>query len=151
MLDIIRCKTTEAEARRAYDLSPSVVENWVDEAKRGIENALQANPSDIHEQYERQLKQLKEAYGEAILELRARKSQLGRIPIGRGRQMIESIRQGTKADRYTVKFTKLCQWFGIPRRTMYDNLVKPVPKVNLTFASRSKRRLKNNRRLVIGQ
>ncbi|MFT8277282.1 DUF1153 domain-containing protein, partial [Kerstersia gyiorum] len=49
------------------------VEQWVDDAKRGMENALRANPLDIKEQYERQLKDLQEAYGEAMLELRARK------------------------------------------------------------------------------
>ena len=37
------------------------------------ENALRAKPEDIREQYERQLKDLQEAYGEAMLELRARK------------------------------------------------------------------------------
>ncbi|WP_232520596.1 hypothetical protein [Rhodobacter sp. CZR27] len=35
--------------------------------------ALRANPLDIREQYEKQLKDLQEAYGEAMLELRARK------------------------------------------------------------------------------
>ena len=49
------------------------MEDWVDEAKRGIENALRANPQEIKEQYERQVKELQEAYGEAMLELRARK------------------------------------------------------------------------------
>lgn len=38
-----------------------------------MENALRAKPLDIKEQYERQLKELQEAYGEAMLELRARK------------------------------------------------------------------------------
>ncbi len=38
-----------------------------------MENALKANPQDVGEQYERQLKRLQEAYGEAMLELRARK------------------------------------------------------------------------------
>ncbi len=56
-----------------FDLSPSEVETWVDDAKRGMENALRANPLDIKEQYERQIKDLQEAYGEAMLELRARK------------------------------------------------------------------------------
>lgn len=73
VLDIIQGKTTVAEASRAYDLSPSEIENWVDDAKRGMENALRANPLDVKEQYERQLKELQEAYGEAMLELRARK------------------------------------------------------------------------------
>ncbi|MFD1808567.1 hypothetical protein ACFSHQ_11960 [Gemmobacter lanyuensis] len=36
--------------------------------------ALRANPLEIREQYEKQLKDLQEAYGEAMLELRARKS-----------------------------------------------------------------------------
>jgi hypothetical protein len=35
--------------------------------------SLRANPLDIREQYEKQLKDLQEAYGEAMLELRARK------------------------------------------------------------------------------
>ncbi|WP_199905558.1 hypothetical protein [Microvirgula aerodenitrificans] len=38
-----------------------------------MENALRANPLDIKEQYERQIKDLQEACGEAMLELRARK------------------------------------------------------------------------------
>jgi len=38
-----------------------------------MENALKAKPEDIREQHERQLKDLQEAYGEAMLELRARK------------------------------------------------------------------------------
>lgn len=73
VLDIIQGKATVAEASRAYDLSPSEIESWVDDGKRGMENALRANPQDVKEQYERQIKELQEAYGEAMLELRARK------------------------------------------------------------------------------
>ena len=73
VVDIIQVKTTVAEASRAYDLSPCEIEKWVDDAKRGMENALRANPLDVKEQYERQIKDLQEAYGEAMLELRARK------------------------------------------------------------------------------
>ena len=43
------------------------------EAKRGMENALRAKPLDIKEQYERQLKELQESYGVAMMELRAKK------------------------------------------------------------------------------
>lgn len=39
-----------------------------------MENALRAKPEDVREQYERQLKDLQEACGEAMLELRARKN-----------------------------------------------------------------------------
>jgi len=73
VMDIIQGKTSVAEAARAFDLAPSEIEEWVDDAKRGMENALRAKPLDIREQYEKQLKELQEAYGEAMLELRARK------------------------------------------------------------------------------
>jgi transposase-like protein len=71
--EIIQGKTTVAEASRAFDMPPSEIDEWVDEAKRGMENALRAKPLEVREQYERQIKELQEAYGEAMLELRARK------------------------------------------------------------------------------
>jgi transposase-like protein len=73
VLEIIQDKTTVSEASRQFDLPPSEIDSWVDEGKRGLENALRAKPEDVREQYERQLKDLQEAYGEAMLELRARK------------------------------------------------------------------------------
>lgn len=73
VMEIIQGKTTVEEASRSFDLQPSEVEEWVDEAKRGMENALRTKPLEIKEQYERQIKDLQEAYGEAMLELRARK------------------------------------------------------------------------------
>ena len=73
VLEIIQGKTTVAEASRAFDITPSEIEAWVEDGKRGLENALRAKPEDVREQYERQLKDLQEAYGEAMLELRARK------------------------------------------------------------------------------
>ena len=62
-----------AEASRQFDLIPAEIDSWVDDGKRGMENVLRAKPEDMREQYERQLKDLQEAYGEAMLELRARK------------------------------------------------------------------------------
>ena len=73
VVEIIQGKTTVAEASRQFDLPPSEIEEWVDQGKAGMENALKARPGDVREQYERQLKELQEAYGEAMLELRARK------------------------------------------------------------------------------
>ena len=73
VIEIIQGKTTVSEASRSFDLSASEIESWVDDAKRGMENSLRANPLDIHAQYEKQLRELQEAYGEAMLELRARK------------------------------------------------------------------------------
>ena len=71
--EIIQGKTSIGEASRAFDIPPSEIEEWIEDAKRGMENALRAKPLDVKEQYERQIKQLQEAYGEAMLELRARK------------------------------------------------------------------------------
>ena len=73
VMESLQGKVTVAEASRMYDLQPSEVENWIDDAKRGMENALRANPLDVREQYERKIKDLQEAYGEAMLELRVRK------------------------------------------------------------------------------
>jgi transposase-like protein len=73
VLEILQGKTSVAQASRAHDLPPSEIETWVEDGKRGMENALKANPADVKEQYERQLRDLQEAYGEAMLELRARK------------------------------------------------------------------------------
>jgi transposase-like protein len=73
VLEILQGKTTISAASRQFDLTPAEIEEWVDQAKAGMENALRAKPEDVREQYERQLKDLQEAYGEAMLELRARK------------------------------------------------------------------------------
>jgi transposase-like protein len=73
VLDIIQGKATVAEASRQFDLSPAEIEDWLSQAKAGMENALRAKPEDVREQYEREIKKLQEAYGEAMLELRARK------------------------------------------------------------------------------
>ncbi|MGN6226800.1 MAG: transposase [Dyella sp.] len=73
VLEIIQGKTSVSEASRQFDLPPSEIESWVEDGRRGMENALRAKPEDVREQYERQLKELQEAYGEAMLELRARK------------------------------------------------------------------------------
>ena len=73
VLDIFKGKTTVSEASRTYDLSPSEIEGWIEEATWGMENALRVKPHDIREQYERKVKDLQESYGEAMLEIRARK------------------------------------------------------------------------------
>jgi transposase-like protein len=58
VMEIIQGKTTVAEASRYFDLPPSKIEEWVDDAKKGMENALRAKPLDIKERYERQLADL---------------------------------------------------------------------------------------------
>jgi putative transposase len=44
--------------------------------------------------------------------------------------MIETIRQGLKEEGITVSMSKLCQWFDIPRRTVYYKPTKAAPKVD---------------------
>jgi len=73
VMEIIQGKTTVADGSRSFDFAPSETEAWVDDAKKGMENALRTKPLEVKEQYERQIKDLQEAYGEAMLELRARK------------------------------------------------------------------------------
>ena len=74
VIEIIQGKTTISEASRAFDIAPSKIEDWANDVKKAMENALRAKPLDIREQYERQLKELQEAYDEAMLKIRARKS-----------------------------------------------------------------------------
>lgn len=47
-----------SEAIRQYGLWSSEVEQWVNDGKQGIEIVLQANPQDVREQHEHQLKDL---------------------------------------------------------------------------------------------
>lgn len=44
VIEIIQGKTTVAEASRSYDLAPSEIENWVDDARKGMESALRTTP-----------------------------------------------------------------------------------------------------------
>jgi putative transposase len=48
--------------------------------------------------------------------------------------MIEAIRQGLKEDGFEVSISKLCAWFGVPRRTVYYREQKSPPKVQPRFA-----------------
>ena len=42
VLEIIQRKTTVAEAAKSHDLTPSEIEEWVDQGKVGMANALRA-------------------------------------------------------------------------------------------------------------
>ena len=55
VLEIIQGKTTVSEASRQFDLTPSELESWVEQAKAGMENALRAKPQDVRQQYEKQI------------------------------------------------------------------------------------------------
>lgn len=52
--------------------------------------------------------------------------------------MIETIRQGLQADGTTVSISKLCRWYGEPRRTVYYRPVKAAQKLQDRLAVRIK-------------
>ncbi|WP_413460358.1 DUF1153 domain-containing protein [Herbaspirillum huttiense] len=70
-IETIHEMTTVGAASRSFDIPPSEIEEWVDEDRKGVENSLRSKALDVREQYEQQLKELQEACGEAMLELRA--------------------------------------------------------------------------------
>ncbi|TWI93955.1 hypothetical protein IQ03_04356 [Gemmobacter caeni] len=48
--------------------------------------------------------------------------------------MIRTLHEGLLADGLSVPLTKLCAWFGVPRRTVYYKPTKAAPKVDPSFA-----------------
>ena len=44
--------------------------------------------------------------------------------------MIRSVQQGLLADGCSVPITKLCAWFGVPRRSVYYKPTKAAPKLD---------------------
>lgn len=58
--------------------------------------------------------------------------------------MIETIRQGLKAEGVCVSIAKLCRWFEVPRRTVYYKPVKGKPKVQERFATPVKALIEQN-------
>ena len=48
--------------------------------------------------------------------------------------MIRTQHEGLLTDGISVPLTKLCAWFGVPRRTVYYKPTKAAPKVDARFA-----------------
>ena len=68
VIEIFQGKVTVSELARKYDLTPAEIEEWMEEARRGMENRLRARPRDIAAQYEEQIKEMKVVIGELTLE-----------------------------------------------------------------------------------
>ena len=68
VMDIFQGKTTVAEVSRKYDLPPATIEEWMEEARKGMENQLRACSKDIAAQYEEKIKEMKTVIGELTLE-----------------------------------------------------------------------------------
>lgn len=68
VLQILRQTTTVVDVARANDLTPSEVQGWVDTFLKNGENGLKTNSKDVHAQYQREIKELKEAIGELYID-----------------------------------------------------------------------------------
>ena len=68
VMDVFQGKTTVAEVSRKYDLTPATIEEWMEDARRGMENQLRARPRDVAAQYEEKIKEMKTVIGELTLE-----------------------------------------------------------------------------------
>ena len=58
--------------------------------------------------------------------------------------MIRTLHEGLLADGFAVPITKLCAWFGVPRRTVYYKPVKSPPKIDPAFEEPIKAMIEEN-------
>ena len=68
VMEIFQGKSTVSELARKYDMTPATIEEWMEEARRGMENQLRARPKDIAALYEEKIKEMKAVIGELTLE-----------------------------------------------------------------------------------
>jgi len=68
VMEIFQGKTSVSEVSRQYDLTPAQIEEWMEEARKGMENQLRARPKDIAAMYEEKIKEMKAVIGELTLE-----------------------------------------------------------------------------------
>ncbi|WP_348815908.1 DUF1153 domain-containing protein [Halomonas sp. H10-59] len=87
VMDIFKGKITVAEVARQHDLTFSEVEGWIEEAQRSMENGFRARPKDIRKQYASDLRETKEALGEAHLQIYALKKGSSQISVKRARRV----------------------------------------------------------------
>ena len=58
--------------------------------------------------------------------------------------MIRILHEGLAADGVSVSITKLCAWFGVPRRTVYYKPTKAPPKIDPKFEAPIKKMIEDN-------
>ena len=58
--------------------------------------------------------------------------------------MILGLQQGLKEDGVEVSLVKLCQWFGVARRTVYYRATKGQPKLQEQFVKPIKAMIEEN-------
>jgi transposase-like protein len=68
ILQILRQTTTVVDVARQNDLTPSEVQEWIDTFLKAGEKGLKAHASDLQEQTEKEIKELKATIGELYVE-----------------------------------------------------------------------------------
>ena len=68
ILQILRQTTTVIDVARQNDLAPSEVQDWIDTFLKAGEKGLKARASDLQEQTEKEIKELKAAIGDLYVE-----------------------------------------------------------------------------------
>ncbi|SMX29507.1 hypothetical protein TRP8649_03643 [Pelagimonas phthalicica] len=58
--------------------------------------------------------------------------------------MIRTLHEGLRPDGDVISISKLCAWFGVPRRTVYFKPSKAAPKLNSTFVDPIKAVIEEN-------
>jgi putative transposase len=58
--------------------------------------------------------------------------------------MILCPQQGLRSDGFSVPVTKLCAWFGVPRRSVYYKPVKSPPKIDPAFEKPIRKMIQDN-------
>ena len=99
----------------------SILASWTWPFFPPIANLVAGQTRDIKEKYDRQLKELQEVYGLAMLELRAKKK--ASIPAGhQGQDMIFRIHMVLRSDRVTFTVGRLLHGFEVPIEAMIDQV-----------------------------
>ena len=135
MLEIIQGKTTVAEASRQYDLTPSEIQDWIDQGKAGMENALRAKPEDP-----RAVREAAQGPSGSLWrgDAGAACPKKIAVPHGQGRDVIAALRQGLMDDGRGVAQ----QAVPLVRRAAADRVLQAeqgAPKVKPGLPNRSRR------------
>jgi transposase-like protein len=68
ILQILRQTTTVIDVARQNDLTPSEVQDWIDTFLKAGEQGLKARSSNVQEQTDKEIKELKAAIGDLYVE-----------------------------------------------------------------------------------
>lgn len=74
VLGILKGQIVLTEFCRSNDLTQSEVQEWIDEFVQGGKQNLKTNAKEQKNEYEKQIKQLREKVGELVLEIEVRKN-----------------------------------------------------------------------------